>query len=225
MKIIKRCYERGCIENFPAKPNSFTPEDIFCEKHQDKWEWLIKRAVNSRHVNVNVYDVWDEDRPIDSKGGTNPMNIYGYERVCRICGGPLLTKKGKYFHTRRYCKDCDYFMHECLNWGSVRAHYVNNMICSLIIRRGTCTLMDGIERKSRHKHYVPLCELCFKPTHNIEVHHKIPVHTLDISNYKLVWDIENLIGLCHDCHRKQDHQLGRRKEIVTVKYRRLEEFT
>ena len=67
-----------------------------------------------------------------------------------------------------------------------------------------------------------LCEVCHKIVKDIQVHHKIPVHTLDASNYKLVWDLTKLIAVCIPCHGKQHRKVN--LEIKMHQYTKIEQF-
>lgn len=200
MTIIKKCFDPYCNEFFEGELNEISRENLYCKKHQSEWEGFVIRAKDSRNIEVEAYDVYDDSLPICKNGS--------YQRVCRICGATLLTKAGKYSHNKRYCgsKECNYYKHPCINWGTLRQHYYYSMVRSLVITRGIYNAYDG-PHKFRRKKKIPLCELCGKITEVIEIHHKIPVHCLNETNFQLIWDRSNLIGLCKDCHKNQDHFL------------------
>ena len=71
----------------------------YCEECKNK-EYLpgltnqqrfVRNIKHSRSVSLDLFDVYDLERPIKSKDG----KIIDYERVCRICGAPLKNKKGE----------------------------------------------------------------------------------------------------------------------------------
>lgn len=53
------------------------------------------------------------------------------------------------------------------------------------------------------------CNLCFKEGYDLEVHHIEPINknfnVLNIDTYTKIYDINNLITLCHDCHKYNAH--------------------
>jgi len=64
-----------------------------------------------------------------------------------------------------------------------------------------------IEERKYSEHEIK-CEECGKVMylgsryHRYEVHHKNPVYKTTVDNWEDVWDPENLIVLCLDCHNK-----------------------
>lgn len=136
---------------------------------------------------MDRFDVFDTDF-IASKG-----SYYKYKRVCRICGGELLDKNGKYSYRKRYCNKKCSASEIWFSWQDKRWKYIESKIKE----------ENSLDKDPYY------CELCNKHLnyYKIEVHHKIPVHTLTFEQLYLIWDFDNLIMLCHECHTKQDHKL------------------
>lgn len=195
--IVKKCCI--CKKYFPAKLKSYIDYCPKCfEHHKNSFVDSIK---HSRSISVDRFDVFDKDYP-------TLKSWYRYERVCRICGKRLLTKKKKYAYRRRYrsrkCSTSEIFF----NWGDTRWKYIESK------REGDLTLK---------------CELCKKEIkhHQVEVHHKKPVHTLNYEQLYMIWDFDNLIMLCHECHMKQDHKRKKKitKPVVIIKTKNWKKIT
>lgn len=101
-----------------------------------------------------------------------------YGHACRLCGRLLLTKKKKPSRLR-YCSKCDAY--------------------DLFGKYDMSTINYNLYKTQN------TCEICGKETDTPEVHHKVPVHTLNWSNIHLIWDPGNLQLLCHGCHVQQPH--------------------
>lgn len=229
MNLQKRC--RKCRAFFPAKP--MEPK-FFCDKKECQeylTEYHFYTLKSNRYIPMDYFDIYDLDRPILTDGG----KIFEYERVCRQCGEPLFNKNGKYSYHRRYCGNhTGYELWVKYNWAEVSKKYarkVSKENKELISKQFIEKLQDlaiksyykenpeGIKRDLRN---LTICEECKKicsiytgygRSHSllklevVNIHHKIPVHTLTGENLRLIWDYSNLKALCEDCHHKQDHQL------------------
>jgi 5-methylcytosine-specific restriction endonuclease McrA len=225
MNLQKKCRSYHCHEYFPAKPLEFK---FFCDKEECKERsWYGFQTIKqNRHIPANYFDIYDLDRPIKYND-----KIVGYERVCRVCGAPLLKKDGKYSHHKRYCNEHNGdALWTKYNWGYVSKDYAikireenQELICQ--------KFKEQIEKENKLYKEIPewvkkttnltICEECGKlcqiysqpflrnglGLNTINIHHKIPVHKLERDNFHLIWDYTNLIALCEDCHHKQDHQL------------------
>ena len=220
MNLQRRC--RKCGHFFPVKPMELK---FFCDKKECQ-EYLLTyhfyTIKSNRHVPLDYFDIFDLDRPI--KTG------YGYERVCRQCGAPLHNINGKYSPYRRYCANHNgYELFVKYNWGEVSKDYARKvrddnkeLISTLFIEyinRNQALYKEKPSKIKMDLNNLTICEECGKLCHIhgswsperrfdvLNIHHKIPVHTLKWDNIHLIWDASNLIALCHDCHKNQDHQL------------------
>jgi hypothetical protein len=144
--------------------------------------------------------------------------------VCRICGSPLKNKNGTYSYHRRYCQKHighGYILYTKFNWGSCSKAYIKKV--QFKNRKIIYNKLNKINLPKDLSHLVVICEECnelcqkadlyyflFNKEHKeykdiltalpiINVHHIIPVHTLDKSNIMLIWDFKNLISLCPKC--------------------------
>jgi 5-methylcytosine-specific restriction endonuclease McrA len=79
-----------------------------------------------------------------------------------------------------------------------------------------------IQRKDKRGLPWNYCEVHNEIAKDIQVHHKRPVHTLDFTNYKLCWDLTNLIGVCVPCHGKQHKKVN--LEVKYQNYAKIDQF-
>ena len=120
----------------------------------------------------------------------------------------------------RYCNDCN-GSELCTkyNWSYVSKSYawdIADKYKDMIEEK-----IKDFEKKEEYCDIITVCENCLKLClvydtywnyrkkhfEVINIHHKTPVHTLNKDNLYLIWDKENLIALCPECHNSQDHQL------------------
>ncbi len=227
MNLHKKC--RKCREFFKAELMSL---EFFCNKEECREEGIygLYRIKRTRHFTLDLFDIYDLDRPILTDQGT----IISYERVCRICGNPLFNKDGKYSYNRRYCGNCTgYSLWVKYNWGEVSKRYAKKVSKENkpIISEQFIEKLQDHATKSYYKEKpirikrdlrnLTICEECKKLCHIyadywialplkigvVNIHHKIPIHTLTEENIHLIWEESNLMALCSECHNKQDHQL------------------
>lgn len=206
MTLHKKC--RNCGEFFPSELLSI---EIYCKKCRNEeyvkgktrqWPY-ITRIKHARYINLNKFNIYDLKRPLE--GG-------GYERVCRICGDPLKKKDGSYSAHRAYCGKgaCNanklYYM---FDWGTCSKSYLYK-----VKKEQKEKILEELEKKGINKDNLSifvLCEkcgalctagnyICFSKLKTINVHHKIPVHTLTEENIMLIWNEDNFICLCTECH-------------------------
>lgn len=200
---IRECFFEGKLQD---------PIDL-CIKHNtpENRTKLIQKFIHSRFIPIEQFDVWDGQYQHEHL-------YYKYERVCRICGKRLIDSKGKYNGHKRYCnsKTC----HASIiykSWNDIKFTFLH-----ALKQRNEAThcllYLDQISEERdflKNVHYIRnyiCCENCRKLVRNIEIHHKVPVCTLDESNYYLIWEESNLIALCHECHAKaESHNLFRKK--------------
>lgn len=116
-----------------------------------------------------------------------------YERVCRGCGARLRNQ-----HIRRYCSN------EC--------------------RKKVINYLSPYSAKIRKIYKERKCEICGK-TLNYKpiIHHIKPVALLEFENLHLIWDPNNLMGVCNECHRKI-HKHGIKTQKIRMEYMDLTEF-
>lgn len=229
MNLHRKC--NSCGEFFPVEPMEFK---FFCDKEEceKKWKYGFYNIKSTRNISLNFFDIYDLDRPILTDKG----KVIRYERACRVCGNPLLNKDGKYSYHRRYCSEHNgYELWVKYNWGLVSKSYARKIsrqkINKRVISKQFIEKLQDLAIKSLYKEHpkrlqrdlnnLTVCEeckkICFIYSDNwfrsplgvevINIHHKIPVHTLTEENFHLIWDESNLMALCSDCHNKQDHQL------------------
>jgi len=193
---------------------------------------------------MDYFDIYDLDRPRLTDQGT----VIDYERVCRVCGKPLLKKDGIYSYHKRYCNEHNGSeLWAKYNWGIVSKDYAwdvvgkNKEIISEKfiehIQKNHSYYKENPKRIKKDLGSLTVCEICsklclvydiywnYRKKHFdvINIHHKIPVHTLDKDNFHLIWDWDNLIALCKDCHNQQDHQL-KTKVDPYIHFRKITEF-
>lgn len=231
MNLHKKCLNYHCHDYFPAKPLEFK---FFCDKEkcQESSFYRMVSIKKSRHIPTNYFDIYDLDRSIKYNG-----KIVSYERVCRVCGAPLLNKDGKYSIHKRYCNEHNGSeLWAKYNWGIVAKDYAWDVADKNkeLIKEKLGLLND--KEKERVSNHGTVCENCSKiclvydTSWNrkrklgvINIHHKTPVHTLDKDNLHLIWEWDNLIALCEDCHKQQDHQL-KTKVDPYIHFRKITEF-
>ena len=235
MNLQRRCLK--CRDFFPVEPEElkFFCDKPECQEHANTKNFWSINIKSNRSITLNYFDIHDLDRPILTDGD----KITRYERVCRSCGEPLLNKAGKHSYHKRYCgKHSGYELSAKYNWGNVSKDYARKIrdenkelisnafkehikINSIYYKQHPTRIKDEI-------HNLTICEACgklcriFSVDFNsnsfpkridvINIHHIQPVHTLTGGNIHLIWDVSNLIALCHECHKNQDHQLKRKSE-------------
>jgi hypothetical protein len=244
VRLAKKC--KSCWEFFEVD-RTLTFE-FYCDKKkcQKRKEKRLKKIKKARHIPMNFFDIYDLDRPIYWE---REDEIKDYERVCRICGQPIRNKDGTYSRYRKYCnsKYCSgNSLFKLLNCSAVTKLYAEEVRRKNIKEINKKVKKLGIEEDgpfSRIKYYFTQCELCgslcflwrvysgairkydLLHIHTVNIHHKIPVHTLTWDNIHLIWDKRNLIALCEDCHHKQDHKLSKPKvDDPNIKFKEITEF-
>lgn len=238
MNLQRKC--RKCHDFFPVKPMElkFFCDKPECREYMDEYHFYTIKS--QRYIAMNYFDTYDLDRP------TGRYNEF--ERVCRVCGSPLFNKDGKYSYHRRYCGNhTGYELWVKYNWGEVSKRYAgdvadkNKEIISMKflehIQANHSYYKENPNRIKRDLRFSVICEVCSKLCliydnywnyrkkllDVINIHHKIPVHTLDKDNLYLIWEWDNLIALCEDCHKQQDHQL-KTKVDPYIKFKKITEF-
>ncbi len=230
MNIHKKC--RRCHEFFPAKPMDFkfVCDKKKCQKYFNEYHFHTIKS--NRALTMDYFDIYDLEKPI-VRYSPNVRDdiVVGYERVCRQCGEPLFNKDGKYSPHRRYCGNhTGYELWSKYNWGEVSKDYareirddnedlIEEKFNEIIQKK--YALDKEIPEWVRETNNLTICEECKKicqiysstflynrlKIKVINIHHKTPVHILTIDNLHLIWEFDNLIALCEDCHHKQNHQL------------------
>jgi hypothetical protein len=231
---------------------------------QEKQTRDLNHIKKMRSISMDRFDILDLDRPIVRDGKT-----CGYEKVCRVCGAPLLNKNGNHSYSRRYCREHDgRALFEKYNWPIISKKYAEK-IRDKNAKHIVKTIIDKLSRFCENKCIIlkntkssEYCsESCFKSDYwlqrflinlticekcheiclissstlfniklkipSINIHHKIPVHTLTWKNITLIWDEINLISLCPKCHNGQDHLLSKPKPETTnpfLNFKKITEF-
>jgi DNA-directed RNA polymerase subunit M/transcription elongation factor TFIIS len=176
--IYKKC--RACGELFPSHVLTI---NSYCSKHQKEFKRILERYIRDRLVPVETLDVFDKD---------------GY-RVCRSCGKPMYRKDGKRSHARRNCneKDCGnlaYLFFEHYQMPSIISHLLHDRKePDGFVHCGSCG-------RPCNNHISSYYERSIRP--HIEIHHIKPVYKTTFETWEDVWDPENLIALCPDCHNR-----------------------
>lgn len=199
------------------------------------YNWNYKKT---RCIYSEYFDIFDLDRPITSKNGIS----LGYEHVCRECGKPLKNKDGKHAFYRRYCKEHNGFeLFEKYNWSAVSKKYARKVrdenykfIWEKIIEKYGKNNFNFDEMNN-----FTICEECkrlcqiydlyyykdkFKDFSILNVHHIKPVHTLTRKNINLIWDFDNLIVLCPECHKKQPHFFRKEAKDPFLQFKKITSF-
>lgn len=240
--ILKECSSHYCEKKYPGKlkdPINLCPEHNTNE-NRDK---LIQKFKKLRYIPIDNFDVWDDQYK---------HKWYKIERVCRICGSRLLSK-GKYNNNKRYCspKTCKgdevWFSFNSSKWKkmdenqekyqvTIRLQFLEifHEILESYLKYHEMkgSFFSGYDKLFEKKVNDYVCcgrcgKLLEKWKHEIEVHHVEPVSILDESNFWLIWELSNLVVLCHECHKKApEHAKFRpeKKEKPKIKYRSLLEF-
>jgi hypothetical protein len=217
--LVKKCCI--CGEYFPALPKAyiFTCSNPIC---LDSFKRKFKTIKKTRFIEANYFDLFE----------TNfPLNTSEYEHVCRICGARLVNLKGKYVSSYRFCKvhrvDMLYLgnfnaiadqqlvenakQHETEIMGLLTKHHLETYDLSIFY--SVCEQCGEICRRTANWSFLddPIKRTFLSQLSSSEVHHKLPVANLMISEIKLIFDASNLIVLCKKCHVKT------RKKVKTVK--------
>jgi 5-methylcytosine-specific restriction endonuclease McrA len=166
--------------------------NTFCPAHQDQYKKTILNVwLPQRLINPFYFDVFDENK----------------NRLCRACGKLLLNKDGTPTMGYWSCSvKCSWFVRN-FDWGCVRYDFLGRLwIEQGKDPKGKKCQNCGTYRKDRYKD-------------DIEIHHKVPIHCLDETNFTLVWDPKNLIALCRKCHGKAHKRRNlelKKSDIVTL---------
>lgn len=222
-KVFKVCWKCGVY--FPAKLHSF---NCYCPEHQDEYQnTLIPRIKRERYIQAEYLDVYndipyfpygitsekDKKEYLDQreqwrKQGHSVVSFQIFERICRSCGSRLLKKNGKYNPLRRDCgKEHDNPV-QYLNWSTTSSNYVYD----LWEKQGEhykefCVPHDFYKASALERKRMVQCEDCGNDFrfHEITVHHVVEVNQLTAENIMLIWEPDNLLALCYDCHYKKRH--------------------
>jgi len=234
------CEKTKCYDYYASHHGSYAYENISKVEHH----YITQMKLN-RSIPTNTFDLYDLDRPIIIDG-----EVRGYERVCRVCGSPLLDKKGIYNYHLRYCKSHRGYgtiIYDKYNWSFCAKSYLRKIQEKFYGEISTKIKEIGILEK--HKPLTILCEECKKlckavnyyisfntfalseskqlliKLDLINVHHIVPVHILTKENIHLIWEESNLICLCPECHWAKHRS---EPEIVykvdPIKYKTLDQF-
>lgn len=197
--VFKKCKKCGIyFKSILLTVNSY------CNEHQDLLnDEFLSQIKNDRYIDSSYFDVYNDIPYFPSNCKTEKLKQeylkkcknenYGsyfqqFERICRICGSRLLSKKGNYDPKRRFCIE-----HQGTATFSNWSITANNYKYDLWKKQGNI-IQNHIQ--------VIKCENCNQDFNidNIQIHHKIEVNTLNLKNLYLLWDYSNLIALCESCH-------------------------
>lgn len=191
-KLCAECYadlmEQNYKDGFRLTTREIIKKSLFpaglrvwnrhCSRHQSGLVKDLSLVKRTRAIPVEWFDVFDQE---------------GFH-VCRACGEKLLTKKGKFSPVMRWCKRED----------EQHVAWVRDVLLSFPIRRDEYLYLL---HKQQHedptnagKKFYLICEKCGRETSRIDVHHKTPVSFLKLENVNLLFDHENFIALCPECH-------------------------
>lgn len=223
VKVFKVCWKCGVY--FPAKLHSF---NCYCPEHQDEYQnTLIPRIKRERYIQAEYLDVYndipyfpygitsekDKKEYLDQreqwrKQGHSVVSYQIFERVCRSCGTRLLRKDGKYDPRRRDCGKKHEQPVRYYNWGATKDVYLYELWEKQGERYKYFYESSNFWKASiPERKRVIKCEDCGKDFrfHQINVHHVIEVNQLTAENIMLIWDFDNLLALCYNCHYKKRH--------------------
>lgn len=152
--------------------------NLFCPIHKEKLKKrLFHNIIRTRLINANLFDV----RYRDEKG---------LHHGCRACGNPIPKKM------REYCSDeCRSKFYNFLN--NYNFFYAKETALYNNYHEHEAFICYNILQFKLNNYNV--CERCGKFS-SCEVHHIIPVHTLNFQNLNLIGDLKNLQVLCKECH-------------------------
>lgn len=247
MNLQKKCRCKSCHEFFPADLLSI---DVFCPKCLNSPDEYIQLQIKffynhlkkTRSVSLDVFDMFDLDRPNDASWAK-------FERVCKICGKPLKKKDGSYSGYLRYCQD--HRGHGEIIFSKYNWQYCSKAFIKKIQYEHRKLIKEKLEALSlpysEVGDVIVICEECkqicqiadlhyysglgdYKKILTtlpiINVHHKVPVHTLNKDNITLIWDFSNLICLCTECHHDKHRSRNREANIIDLskQYKTIDKF-
>jgi len=203
--IYKKCL--FCNQFYESKLGSINE---FCGLHQAEFEKWVLRHVQSRNIPYEAYDVYEK---VITDGKEH------FYHVCRQCGASLLTKTGKHSSQARYCRgnhNNEVIELPLYLWSITKDTYLRKL--QLIQKPKKVGLICALMKESiaqpndssLYKYYMNnmfICEECGHLIKKIQVHHILAVFLLTIENWQLAFDLNNLIGLCHKCHKPKHHEV------------------
>ncbi len=160
-----------CIKLVPGKP--LGTEIHLCENHKEDKSYAVSRILSERYIKIDFFRVYDENR----------------KQLCLICGK---ERVGRTFCADHNSMDYEIEVNLKFNCSVIADHilYKENETCQI------CGLKQ--ERSDRYDQYGYQRGYY---RYRFEVHHIIPVHKLDETNWELCFNHNNLLLLCEKCHK------------------------
>lgn len=229
MMIFKKCLTCGI--HFPSVLRTWKSR---CPEHEADLERDMNRIKDRRFIPPDWFDVYDEH----------------YEHLCRACGARLLNKKGEHSNTMRWCKRNDpehqqWRKESDCGFNTERFQYTLNLAMrqfNVIYSKNVSFFQDDARYKIHEydqgkiaaigNNFLVMCEKCgglaeagvsYFGLRSAHVHHKKPIHQLQMNEIYLIFDHSNFICLCTACHGEA-HRGPRRQAASIQKFTRLDTF-
>lgn len=172
--IYKKCPISSCHTLFPTHLFNI---NSYCSKHQTEFKSFLEKCIKKRMI------------PIDT------LNIYNKkgEPLCRSCGELLRAKEENCVNPN--CNNLAQDFPSHYSHKGVAKRYIadhaegDNCKCEKC-GRICCVDYDHSDSK--------------KKLLKIEIHHKREVFRTSFETWEDVWDPNNLIALCHNCHSRSN---------------------
>lgn len=116
---------------------------------------------------------------------------------CKYCGKEIITSEKR---NKSYCSvECRNSAYKITHKGELSHFWKGGKTKLSKLRKTNAEYKDWREAVFKRDNYI--CQNCGKHTNNLEAHHR-----KEQSNYpELIYDIDNGITLCHECHKKTDN--------------------
>jgi 5-methylcytosine-specific restriction endonuclease McrA len=184
-------YQKCLICGDKFKPEILPNWFRFCSKPdcvEKGREKVLNNVKQLRYIPTSFFDLY-RDRILE-KG-----NTWHYP-ACANCGIALEKANGQPPMIRKTCPKCPSLFELNHWWNLISEAFYNS-------KKGE----DGFAR----------CEQCGvkddKKYMRFAVHHKKPIYSLTFDEIGLIWDKNNLILLCPDCHGKAHKEYNKKQKI------------
>jgi len=254
VRLYKMCFNCLCLfPSVPLKIDKYCPRcrNTLSEyTSRTLQKGYLKQIKHDRYVPIRVFDLYDKLYPIQHRAGINGEYLseyLRYERVCRFCGERLLKKDGTHSTYKRYCQNPEHSGERLLSsfsWSFVREAYINE-IFSHQKPAIKAYLVKKVGPQVPHLYFSSFlfCESCGKfckretyaphlsdaingeSLEQVNIHHRIPVYSLNEENIMLIFDYKNLICLCESCHKKNhEHVKVTLKMPLDSRFKRISDY-
>lgn len=180
-ETYRKCAYPGCSKLIPGKP--LVLEIYLCEEHKEQKNYIIQRILIDRYIQITFFRVYSERKNSESISSL---------QLCIICG------KKRYKKSKTFCEIHDSMDYEI----DINNKYNSNFVAGRILyERGEKCQICGLEQEKSDRYDQYYYQSGYK-RYKFEVHHIVPVHQLDETDWRLLFSENNLIVLCIKCHNK-----------------------